>query len=98
MRIELFKEVALSRDIPKEGLRRGDIATVVEHPWSGTGLRLPATQVSGGEEGYLKDGSHVLEFFNAIGESIAIVAVPASEVEPLRADEILSARPLAAAT
>lgn len=53
---------------------------VIEH--------LPATEASGGEEGY------VLEFFNAIGESIAVVAVPASAIEPLRADEILSARPL----
>ncbi|MGF1497863.1 MAG: DUF4926 domain-containing protein [Elainellaceae cyanobacterium] len=40
----------------------------------------------GGEEGC------VLEVFNAIGESVAIVAVPLSAVESLRSDEILTVR------
>ena len=80
MKVEQFSEVALARDIPKKGLCQGDLATVVEH--------LPATQASAGEEGY------VLEVFNAIGESIAVVAVPVCAVEPLRADEVLSVRPL----
>lgn len=78
MSIELYQEIALSRDIPEHSLKRGDIATLVDkvpHP-------------TGGEEGY------VLEVFNAIGESIAVIVVPASAVEPLRADEILSVRPL----
>jgi hypothetical protein len=79
MTMELFSEVALARDVPEEGLCRGDVATVVE--------KLPATEASGGEEGY------VLEVFNAIGETIAVVTVPASAVEPLRAGEVLSVRP-----
>jgi hypothetical protein len=37
----------------------------------------------------------VLEVFDALGESIAVVTVPASAVEPLRADEIMATRPLA---
>ena len=36
----------------------------------------------GGEEGA------VLEVFNAVGKSIAVVTVPASAVAPLRADEV----------
>ncbi len=80
MSIELFSEVALARDIPEERLRRGDVATVVE--------KLPGTQASGGEEGY------ILEVFNAIGETIAVVTVPVSAVEPLRPSEVLSVRPL----
>ncbi len=28
---ELFEEIVLSRDIPNEGLRKGDIATIVEY-------------------------------------------------------------------
>ena len=48
---------------------------------------LPGTQASGGEEGY------VLEVFNAVGESIAVVAVPVSAVEPLKPTQVLSARP-----
>ena len=41
------------------------------------------------EEGYS------IEVFNAVGETIAVSAVPASALEPLRQDEVLSVRPLA---
>jgi len=61
MTIELFSEAALACDIPQKGLRRGDVATVVE--------KLPGTAASRGAEGY------VLEVFNAIGETIAVVIV-----------------------
>ena len=37
----------------------------------------------------------MLEVFNALGDSIAIVSVPENNVQPLRADEILAVRPLA---
>jgi hypothetical protein len=40
----------------------------------------------------------VLEVFNAVGESIAVVAVPVSAVEALRADKILTVRSLAQAS
>nr|WP_275330873.1 DUF4926 domain-containing protein [Nodosilinea sp. TSF1-S3]MDF0364961.1 DUF4926 domain-containing protein [Nodosilinea sp. TSF1-S3] len=78
MTLQLYQDVALTRDLPNHQLRVGDIATLVDfvpHP-------------NGGEEGC------VIEVFNAIGESIAIVAVPASAVEALRADEILTVRAL----
>lgn len=39
----------------------------------------------------------VLEVFNAVGESIAVVVVPESDIEELRADEVLAVRPLARA-
>jgi hypothetical protein len=82
MEIELYQEVALTRDLPEYGLRAGDIAVLVDfvpHP-------------SNGEEGC------VLEVFNAIGESIATIAVPISALEVLRSDEILAVRPLAKAS
>ncbi|MCH8293342.1 DUF4926 domain-containing protein [Candidatus Poribacteria bacterium] len=41
MRYELFKEVVLTKDIPEKRLKRGDVATVVEHH-----------PVSDGEDGY----------------------------------------------
>lgn len=78
MQIALFNEVALTRDIPEHGLFQGDVATVVDH--------LPSTAASGGEEGY------ALEIFNALGKSIAVVAVPCSAVEPLRANQVLATR------
>jgi hypothetical protein len=79
MTIELFSEVALARDLPEEGLCRGDVATVVE--------KLPGTKASGGEEGC------ILEVFNAVGQTIAVVTVPISAVAPLTDGEVLSVRP-----
>ena len=78
MTIELFKRVALRVDLPEHGLRKGDVATIVEH--------LPGMQT---EDGY------ALEVFNAIGDTIAVITVPQSAVEPLTADVIPSVRPLA---
>lgn len=76
MTLELYQEVALTRDIPEYSLRAGDIATLVDfvsHPGNS-------------EEGC------VLEVFNAVGESLTVIAVPISAVEALRADEILTVR------
>ncbi|MBW4524468.1 MAG: DUF4926 domain-containing protein [Phormidium tanganyikae FI6-MK23] len=79
--IDLYQEVALTRDLPEYQLRAGDIATLIDfvsHPESG-------------EEGC------VLEVFNAVGESISVIVVPLSAVQVLRSDEILSVRSLAEA-
>jgi len=80
MTFELYKQVALARDIPADGLRKGDIATVVD--------RHPSPE-SGGEEGYS------IEVFNAIGETIVVTVVPASAIELLRDDQVFSVRLLA---
>ena len=82
MTLELYREVALTRDLPDYDLKAGDIATLIDfvsHP-------------SGGEAGC------VLEVFNAVGESLAVIAAPISAVEVLRPDEILAVRPLAKAS
>jgi len=50
--------------------------------------QLPGTKASGGDDGY------ILEVFNAVGETIAVVTVPVSAVVPLRASDVLSVRPL----
>jgi len=78
MKVQLYTEVMLSRDVPSENLRQGDVVTLVDivpHP-------------SGGEDGA------VVELFNALGESIAVTAVPLSAVAPLRADQMPAVRPL----
>jgi hypothetical protein len=41
MKYNLFEEVVLKNDIPEKGLKKGDVATVVEHH-----------PVPGGEDGY----------------------------------------------
>jgi hypothetical protein len=76
MTMKLYQEISLTRDLPEYGLRSGDMAMLVD---------LVPHPVNG-EEGC------VLEVFNAIGESIAAIAVPISAVEVLRPDEILSVR------
>jgi len=80
MKFPLYSRVALAVDLPAEGIRRGDVATVVEHH---------ASPGPGREPGYS------LEVFNAIGETLAVVTLPESGLEPLRRDEILSVRNLA---
>ena len=81
MRIALYQRVALAVDIPGKNLEKGDVATLVDY----------VPHPSGGEDGY------VLEVFNALGESIFVVTVRESEVEPVQADEVLSVRHMAMA-
>lgn len=78
MKHELFTRMALKADLPKHGLRSGDLATVVEfHPGR-----------PGQEPGYS------LEVFNAVGETVALVTVRESQIEPLTANELLHVRAL----
>ena len=78
MKHELFTRVALTVDLPKQGLYRGDVATVVEHH---PGRR-------GQEAGYS------LEVFNAVGETVAVITVRESQIESLTANELLHVRTL----
>lgn len=82
MTLELFQEVALSRDIPEHHLKMGDVATLLDY----------VPHPSGGEDGC------VLEVFNAIGETISVILVPLSAIEALRADEVLQVRSLTEAS
>jgi hypothetical protein len=80
MTYKLFEEVVLTKDIPERGLKKGDVATIVEHH-----------PVSDEEDGYS------LELFNALGDTIAVITLPESAIEPLTENEIFSVRLLAAA-
>ena len=77
MRPKLYTEVALTRDILAENLRRGDVAVLVDY----------VPHPTGGEEGA------ILEIFNAVGESIAVATVPVSAIAPLRPDQMPTVRP-----
>jgi hypothetical protein len=76
-----FQRVVLTRDLPDEGLRTGDVGVVVEH--------YPAQ--AGVPEGY------ELEFFAAGGQTVAVVSVPATAIREAGSHEVLSARELARA-
>ncbi|NEQ19624.1 MAG: DUF4926 domain-containing protein, partial [Microcoleus sp. SIO2G3] len=67
MTLELYKEVALTLDLSEYQLKAGDIATLID--------LVP--HPTGGEDGC------VLEVFNAVGESIAVVAAASSAIELL---------------
>ena len=78
MKYELFSRVALRTAIAKYKLRAGDVATIVEHH--------PGSPSQ--EPGY------TLEVFNAVGETIAVVTLRESEIEPLAVNEVLHVRRL----
>lgn len=81
MKYEIFSRVALKTDVPENGLRRGDVATIVEYHQGRPGQ----------EPGYS------LEVFNAVGETVAVITLRESQIEPLSAKGILHVRSLAAA-
>ncbi len=78
MRLKVYQEVVLVHDVPEENLKSGDVAMLVDY--------LPHPR--GGEEGA------ILEVFNAVGDSIGVVTVPASAIAPLRADQMPAVRML----
>lgn len=81
MNLELYQEVALTRDIPRTNLKEGDVATLIDR----------VTHPTGDEDGA------ILEVFNAVGESIAVITVPVSAIARLRPDQIPAVRYLARA-
>ncbi len=80
MKFELYKDMVLTRDLPEERLKRGDIVKLVEHHVG-----------RDGEDGFSA------EVFNALGDTIAVITVPKSALEPLRGDEVCCVRSLATA-
>lgn len=80
MTIQLFQDVVLVKTLEAENLRQGDLAVLID--W----VAHPA----GGEDGA------ILELFNALGESIRTVVVPASAIAPITANLIPTVRKLAA--
>jgi hypothetical protein len=79
MPLQLYDRVALRASVPEHALRVGDVAPLVDF----------VDHSSSDPRGC------VLELFNTLGESFGVVTVPEDAVEPLRADEILSVRPIA---
>ena len=73
---KLFTRVALREDLLQHQLLKGDVAIIVDHH----------PKNDGGEDGYS------LEVFNALGETIAVVVVSDSQIEPLTQDEVLHVR------
>ena len=80
MTLELYQRVVLNIDQPQHNLKKGDIGTLID----------TVPHPTGGEDGY------ILEIFNAKGESVSVITLPQSQVEPLPDNAILTVRLLAA--
>jgi hypothetical protein len=81
MTLTLYQRVVLTQDLPKEGLRAGDVGVIVEHYPARDDVR----------EGY------ELEVFAANGQTVAVVSVPATAVREATEHEVLSVREMARA-
>jgi Domain of unknown function (DUF4926) len=81
MTFELYKEVALTTDIPEHRLKKGDVATIADKI----------------EPRPNHEPAYVLEVFSAIGETVDVLIVQESQIEPLQADELFQIRHFAAA-
>lgn len=77
----MFSRVSLKASLPKHRLRRGDMATIVEHH-PGRPDQEP---------------DYTLEVFKAVGDPVGVVTVRESQIEPLTAKSVLHMRPLAQA-
>jgi hypothetical protein len=77
--LELYKDAILTVDMPSEGLRAGDLGTVVERH------QAP----SGGEAGYS------VEFFDMTGRTVAVVTVPAGNLRAPTSADLPSVRVVA---
>jgi hypothetical protein len=78
MPFELYTKVALKADLPSHKLRRSDVTTIVE--------KHPGR--ANQETGYS------LQIFNAVGETIAVVTLRESQLEPLTHNEVFHVRRL----
>ena len=76
MTLALYQRAVLTRDLPEEGLRAGDVGVIVEH--------YPA-------RGDVPEG-YELEIFAATGQTIAVVSVPTDAIRETTEHEVLSVR------
>ena len=76
MTYRLFSRISLAEDFPEYGLRKRDLATIVDR--------------HEGEPD--QETGYSLEVFNALGETITVLVVAESKILPVCADEILQVR------
>jgi hypothetical protein len=76
MAYKLYTRVSLAEDLPEYGLHKGDLATIIER-----------------HEGKKdQETGYSLEVFNAVGETITVLVVEESKINPVKENEILHVR------
>ncbi len=81
MKFELYTQAVLTIDLPDYGLKIGDLVTLVEF-------------LEGNET---LESAYVVEVFDAIGQTLAVLTVAEKNLTHLQAGEVLSVRKLQAA-
>jgi hypothetical protein len=81
MKFELYSQAALNIDVPKYGLQKGDVVTLVEFLEGDDTL----------------PNAYMCEVFNAVGDTIAVITVEEGQLIQLSKNEILHIRSLQAA-
>jgi hypothetical protein len=76
MALEMFQRAILTVDLPAEGLRAGDVGTVVDQHI------VPGVAVTG----------YSVEFFDMTGRTVAVVTVPASSLREPTPQDVPSVR------
>ncbi len=76
MTVSLFGRVVLLRDLPEEGLRAGDVGTIVES-YPASGETPPGYEV---------------EFFAANGDTVAVASIPSDAARLAPERDLLSVR------
>ena len=80
--LELHKDAILTIDLPSEGLRAGDIGTIVERH------EVPGVA----EVGYS------VEFFDMTGDTVAVATLPASSLRAPTSADLPAVRPFSKST
>ncbi len=79
---ELYRDAILTVDLPGDGLRAGDVGTIVERH------QVPGVDQIG----------YSLEFFDMTGRTVAVVTVPASKLRMPTSAELPSVRKITSAS
>jgi hypothetical protein len=81
--VPLRREIVLLRDLPAEGLRQGDIGTIVEVYSGSAGAGAGSASSAPGYE---------VEFFTAAGRTRAVESLSADDFRPIADSDVLSVR------
>ena len=84
MKLKLYKDVVLTRDVPEERLKRGDIVKLVEHHVARDGEDGYSAEVFNAVGGTCRPPRVVF----------GVITVPESALEALREDEVCCVRSL----
>jgi len=86
--VALHREVVLLRDLPAEGLKQGDLGTVVHvYPSDGSSSDASSSDASPAQ-------GYEVEFFTATGKTRVVQTLSAQDVRPVGERDVFTVRSL----